>query len=86
MNNKNELQQMVLVVDDDESMRVALSYLFQSMSLPVKLFSSAAELLKSQLPDIASCLVLDIRLPGVSGLDFQDAARQDRDPASRSSS
>jgi len=63
---------MVLVVDDDESMRVALSYLFQSMSLPVKLFSSAAELLKSQLPDMASCLVLDIRLPGVSGLEFQD--------------
>ena len=72
MNHKNELQQMVLVVDDDESMRVALSYLFQSMSLPVKLFSSAAELLKSQLPDMASCLVLDIRLPGVSGLEFQD--------------
>ena len=72
MNNKNEVQQMVLVVDDDESMRVALSYLFQSMSLPVKLFSSAAELLKSQLPDMASCLVLDIRLPGVSGLEFQD--------------
>ena len=72
MNNKNELQQMVLVVDDDESMRVALSYLFQSMSLPVKLFSSASELLNSQLPDMASCLVLDIRLPGVSGLEFQD--------------
>ncbi len=72
MNNKNEMQQMVLVVDDDESMRVALGNLFQSMSLPVKLFSSAAELLESQLPDMASCLVLDIRLPGVSGLEFQD--------------
>jgi FixJ family two-component response regulator len=72
MNSKNELQQIVLVVDDDESMRVALSYLFQSMSLPVKVFSSAAELLSSKLPEIASCLVLDIRLPGVSGLEFQD--------------
>lgn len=72
MNDKNALQQIVLVVDDDESMRVALSYLFQSMNLPVQVFNSAAELLKSKLPDIASCLVLDIRLPGVSGLEFQD--------------
>jgi FixJ family two-component response regulator len=72
MNEKNQPQHMVFVVDDDESMRVALTYLFQSMSLPVKVFSSATELLKSKLPDIASCLVLDIRLPGVSGLEFQD--------------
>ena len=72
MNDRNALQQIVLVVDDDESMRVALSYLFQSMNLPVKVFNSAAELLQSKLPDIASCLVLDIRLPGVSGLEFQD--------------
>ena len=72
MNVKNQPQHMVFVVDDDESMRVALTYLFQSMSLPVKVFSSATELLKSKLPDLASCLVLDIRLPGVSGLEFQD--------------
>ncbi|WP_291684819.1 response regulator transcription factor [Bradyrhizobium sp.] len=72
MNEKNQPQHMVFVVDDDESMRVALTYLFQSMSLPVRVFSSAAELLNSKLPDIASCLVLDIRLPGVSGLEFQD--------------
>jgi FixJ family two-component response regulator len=71
MNEKSEPQHIVFVVDDDESMRVALTYLFQSMSLHVKVFSSAAELLKSKLPDIASCLVLDIRLPGMSGLDFQ---------------
>jgi FixJ family two-component response regulator len=72
MNEKNQPQHMVFVVDDDESMRVALSYLFRSMNLPVKVFTSAAELLKSKLPDIVSCLVLDIRLPGVSGLEFQD--------------
>jgi FixJ family two-component response regulator len=72
MNEKTELQQIVLVVDDDESMRVALTYLFRSMNLDVKVFSSAAELLQSKLPDVACCLVLDIRLPGVSGLDFQD--------------
>ncbi len=52
-------------------MRVALAYLFRSMNLHVKAFSSAAELLQSKLPDVASCLVLDIRLPGVSGLEFQ---------------
>ena len=72
MNEKNQPQHIVFVVDDDESMRVALTHLFQSMNLPVKALSSAAELLKSKLPDIASCLVLDIRLPGVSGLEFQD--------------
>jgi FixJ family two-component response regulator len=72
ISEKPELQQIVLVVDDDESMRAALTNLFRSMNLPVKVFSSAAELLQNKLPDIASCLVLDIRLPGVSGLDFQD--------------
>lgn len=72
MNEKNELQQMVFVVDDDESMRMALTSLFQSMNFPVKVFSSASELLQSKLPEIASCLVLDIRLPGVSGLEFQE--------------
>jgi FixJ family two-component response regulator len=72
MNNKTDPQQVVLVVDDDESMRVALTYLFRSMKLAVKVFSSASELLESKLPDMASCLVLDIRLPGVSGLEFQD--------------
>ena len=71
MEGKSE--QIVFVVDDDESMRVALTYLFRSMNLDVKVFGSAAELLRSELPDIAGCLVLDIRLPGVSGLDFQDA-------------
>lgn len=73
MKNKTDPQQVVLVVDDDESMRVALTYLFRSMKLAVKVFSSASELLDTKLPDIASCLVLDIRLPGVSGLEFQDA-------------
>lgn len=72
MNGKNELQQIVLVVDDDESMRVALTYLFQSMNFQVKVFGSAAELLESKLPEIASCLVLDVRLPGVNGLEFQN--------------
>jgi FixJ family two-component response regulator len=62
---------IVLVVEDDASMRRALSNLFQSVGLQVELFGSASELLKSQLPDVTSCLVLDVRLPGLSGLDFQ---------------
>jgi FixJ family two-component response regulator len=62
---------IVLVVEDDASMRRALSNLFQSVGLQVELFGSASEMLKGQLPDVSSCLVLDVRLPGLSGLDFQ---------------
>jgi FixJ family two-component response regulator len=62
---------IILVIDDDASVREALSSLFQSVGMEVKLFSSASEFLQSKLPDAPSCIVLDIRLPGVSGLDFQ---------------
>ena len=62
---------LVFIVEDDESMRRALSNLFQSVGLKVEMFGSASEMLQTKLPDIASCLVLDIRLPGLSGLDFQ---------------
>jgi FixJ family two-component response regulator len=62
---------IVFVIDDDASMRRALDNLFQSVGLGVQVFGSATEMLKSKLPDVASCLVLDIRLPGLSGLDFQ---------------
>jgi FixJ family two-component response regulator len=62
---------IVFVVEDDASVRRALSNLFQSVGLEVQLFGSASEMLKSQLPDVTSCLVLDVRLPGLSGLDFQ---------------
>lgn len=61
----------VYVVDDDASLRDALSSLFRSVDLQVEVFGSAAEFLAKKLPDVPSCLVLDIRLPGVSGLDFQ---------------
>ncbi|WP_454625056.1 response regulator transcription factor [Bradyrhizobium cenepequi] len=64
-------ESVVFVVDDDESVRRALANLFQSVGLEVQEFGSAAELLHSKLPDVASCLVLDIRLPGLSGLDLQ---------------
>ena len=62
---------IVFVIDDDASMRRALTNLFQSVGLGVEVFGSASEMLQSKLPDVASCLVLDIRLPGLSGLDFQ---------------
>jgi len=62
---------IVFVVDDDPSVCEALSSLFRSVGLRVELFGSAAEFLQRQTPDSASCLVLDIRLPGVGGLDFQ---------------
>jgi FixJ family two-component response regulator len=62
---------IVFVIDDDVSMRRALTNLFQSVGLGVEVFGSAPEMLQSKLPDVASCLVLDIRLPGLSGLDFQ---------------
>ncbi len=62
---------LVFVVDDDASVRDALSSLFRSVGLQVELFGSAPEFLQRKLPDVASCLVLDIRLPGVSGLEFQ---------------
>src|SRR5207302_9617465 len=64
-------ESIVLVIDDDPSMRRALTNLFESIGLKVKVFGSAPEMLDSKLPDVASCLVLDIRLPGLSGLDFQ---------------
>ncbi|CAA0108850.1 Response regulator protein TmoT [Starkeya nomas] len=62
---------LVIVVDDDEALREALSSLFRSVGLQVELFASAGDLLTARLPDVPRCLVLDIRLPGVSGLDFQ---------------
>jgi FixJ family two-component response regulator len=62
---------IVFIVDDDLSMRRALTNLFRSVGLDVVAFSSAPEMLQCKLPDVASCLVLDIRLPGLSGLDLQ---------------
>jgi FixJ family two-component response regulator len=61
----------VLVVDDDASVREALSDLFQSVGLRVEVFASTQEFLKHPRPEGPGCLVLDVRLPGKSGLDFQ---------------
>ena len=66
-----ETDAIVFVIDDDPSMRKALTNLFRSVGLRAEVFGSAREWLESKLPEVASCLVLDIRLPGPSGLDFQ---------------
>lgn len=62
---------IVMVVDDDPSVRRALINLFESVGLRVAAFGSAPEILQSKPPEVPSCLVLDIRLPGLSGLDLQ---------------
>jgi len=67
----NEPASIVFVVDDDPSIRRALKRLIESVGLYVELFGSAAEFTNSTHPDVVSCLILDIRLPGISGLDLQ---------------
>ena len=67
----NEPTSIVYVIDDDPSVRRAIKRLVESVGLHVELFGSATEFMNSGRPDIASCVVLDIRLPGISGLDFQ---------------
>jgi len=69
---------MVFIVDDDASFATALTRLFRTVGLRTEVFGSAAELLRRKLPDVPSCLVLDVRLPGLSGLDLQsELARAD---------
>jgi len=62
---------IVFVVDDDPSVRRAIKRLVESVGLHVELYGSASEFMANTHPEVASCLVLDIRLPGISGLDFQ---------------
>jgi FixJ family two-component response regulator len=66
-----ETQRFVYVIDDDSHTREALKSLFASVGLRAEAFGSASEFFKKKLPDAAVCLVVDIRLPGLSGLDFQ---------------
>lgn len=61
----------VIVVDDDPEFRESLGRLLRSVGLPSRSFASVADFLDSDLPDTPTCLVLDVRLPGRSGLDFQ---------------
>ena len=69
---KAAVDSAVFVIDDDKSIRASLKSLFESVGLHVELFSSVDEFLAGEHPDVPCCLVLDVRLPGISGLDFQN--------------
>ena len=73
---------VVFVVDDDPSVRSSLKFLLSTVGLQAESFDSADSFLHKKPPDVPSCLVLDVRLPGLSGLDFQRelAARKIRIP------
>lgn len=74
----DDQEPVVLVVDDDESVREAIHDLLQSVGLRAALFRSAAAFLQADLPDAPCCIVLDVRLPGQSGLELQaELARED---------
>jgi len=68
---KTQAEAMVFVIDDDESIREALHSLIRSVGLSVATFPSAHEFLQSDRPDVPACLILDVRMPGLSGLDLQ---------------
>jgi FixJ family two-component response regulator len=71
-----EMERMVLVVDDDPSFRRSMERLLRSMGFECQSFASAQEFLRGRRPDVPSCLVLDVRMPGASGLELQqDLAR-----------
>ena len=63
--------EVIFVVDDDASMRDAISRLLNAVGLTVQTFASARAFLNRRLPEVPGCLVLDVRLPGLSGLDLQ---------------
>jgi FixJ family two-component response regulator len=63
---------LVVIVDDEAAVRDALDSLFRSIGLRTLLFASPAELLQASVPDTLGCLILDVRLPGISGLDLQE--------------
>jgi FixJ family two-component response regulator len=67
----SEARPAVFVIDDDPSMRRSLDTLLRSVALDVHLFSSAEEFMHAKRPETPGCLVLDVRMPGMSGLTFQ---------------
>lgn len=68
---RSSAQSVVFIVDDDDGTRTAVGRLVRSIGLDVVLLASAREFLKQNLPNVPCCLVLDVRLPGLGGLDFQ---------------
>jgi FixJ family two-component response regulator len=72
MNASSAMESVVFVIDDDASIRASLKSLFESVGLNVELFESVDAFLEREDSDVPCCLVLDVRLPGTSGLDFQN--------------
>jgi FixJ family two-component response regulator len=68
---QHDSQAVVFIVDDDASVREAMQRLFRSVGLRAEVFASASEFLRTKPADVPCCLVLDVRLPDLSGLDFQ---------------
>jgi FixJ family two-component response regulator len=68
---KKKTDSVVYVIDDDSSVRESLSSLIRSVGLSVETFETAQDFLRSDRPDVPACVVLDVRLPGLSGLDLQ---------------
>lgn len=67
----DKAEPIVFAIDDDASMREALARLFRSIGIRASIFSSAEEFLEFKRPDVPAALVLDVRLPGLSGLELQ---------------
>jgi two-component system response regulator FixJ len=76
VNDLNKQEPTVFVVDDDEAMRESLTWLIESVGLKVESFASADEFLRSYYPGQSGCLLLDVRMPGMSGLELQTHLRE----------
>src|SRR5690349_10547860 len=72
----NDVRPMIFVVDDDASVREALGNLLESVGFDTRLFASTEQFRGTSRPDTPSCLVLDVRLPGANGLDFQQSLQR----------
>jgi FixJ family two-component response regulator len=71
MSHSPDDRAIVYIVDDDEALRRALDRLFRSVSLETRSYGAARQFLDAQRPDLPGCIVLDVRLPGINGLEFQ---------------
>jgi FixJ family two-component response regulator len=71
-------ERLVAVIDDDELMRNALRGLLKAAGYPARVFASAEEFLNSSLKPQTACLIVDVRMPGMSGLELQARLKQDR--------
>ena len=76
----SENQPVVVIIDDDPDIRNALQGLLETIDLPTALFATASEFLKSRRPQRPCCIVVDVRLPGLSGLDFQQELAREHIP------